>query len=35
MGARVFCTVFKCVILGFVVLLEADRRTTNVTKKKS
>ncbi len=35
MGARVFCTVFKCIVVGLVVILEAERQAEKVKEKKS
>ena len=35
MGARVFCTVFKCIVVGLVVIIEADRQAHKVRGKKS
>lgn len=35
MGAKVFCTVFKCIVVGLVVILEAERQSDKMKEKKS
>ena len=33
-GAKVFCVAVKCVAIGIVILMEAERRTVMAKKKR-
>ena len=34
MSARVFCTVFKCIVVGVVVVLESNRQAEKIKDEK-